>query len=364
MSSKDETQRLRSVANTTLLVASVVVIIAGARFASPLLQPLLMSLFLAIIFGSPVASLRRRGLSPWFAAGLVAVIIVSIVSAVFVMFSHAIEQFHKAVPLYHREFDELLNRTTSWLSARGIKVSEQAVEAAFHPGRALSYFASFIGGVSGALSNIFLILFTVAFLLVDAAGFPRKLAANIPHHQHSVLAMVRDLVQSLNDYMEAKAVISLATALLVWLGLYLLEVDFAELWALLAFFLNFIPTIGSIIAAVPVVLLSVLDMDPLHTMLVVALYLGVNIVMGNVVEPAWMGRRVGLSTLTVFLSVIFWGWMFGAVGTLLSVPLTMVVKFVAERHPGASWLALLLSAPPPDDQTSRSLDADTPESIQ
>ena len=339
---------MKNLEKTTLLAASIVVIIAGARFASPILQPLLLSLFLAIIFGSPVASLRRKGLSPLLAAGLVATLIVAIVSAMFVMFSSAIEEFHQAVPRYHAEFSELLDRITAWLSAQGITVSEQAVEAALHPGEAISYLASFIGGVSGTLSNVFLILFTVAFLLVDAAGFPRKLAANIPEQQQSVLAMVRDLVHSLNDYMEAKALISVVTALLIWLGLFLLEVEYAELWALVAFLLNFIPTVGSIIAAIPVVLLSILDMDAFHTTMIIALYLTVNVVMGNVVEPAWMGRRMGLSTLAIFLSVIFWGWMFGAVGTLLSVPLTMVVKFIAESNPGVSWLGVLLSAPPPE----------------
>ena len=110
--------------------------------------------------------------------------------------------------------------------------------------------------------------------------------------------------------------------------------------------LNFVPNIGSIVAAVPAVLLAMLQLDPAMVLVVIAIYVVVNVVIGNVVEPMLMGQRVGLSTLTVFLSLVFWGWMFGAVGMLLSVPLSMVVKFAVQSSPTTRWIAVLLSRAP------------------
>ena len=120
-------------------------------------------------------------------------------------------------------------------------------------------------------------------------------------------------------------------------------IKYPVLWGLLAFLLNFIPTVGSIIAAFPVLLLALLSLDPVLLMMIVALYLAVNIIVGNFIEPIWMGEEVGLSTLFVFLSMVFWGWLFGPVGMLLSVPLTVSVKFLALRNPRTLWLSVLLS---------------------
>jgi predicted PurR-regulated permease PerM len=114
------------------------------------------------------------------------------------------------------------------------------------------------------------------------------------------------------------------------------------LWGLVAFLFNFVPNIGSIIAAVPALLLALVQLGPGPALAAGAGYLVVNIVMGNVVEPRFMGRGVGLSTLVVFLSLVFWGWVLGPVGMLLSVPLTMVVKLALEANPETRWIAVLI----------------------
>ena len=144
------------------------------------------------------------------------------------------------------------------------------------------------------------------------------------------------------------------TGVLIWIGLELVGLDFAPIWGFIAFLLNFVPNIGSILAAVPGVLLALLQLDPTGVMIVIGIYVAVNMVVGNIIEPTIMGQRVGLSVLAVFLSLVFWGWMFGPVGMLLSVPLSMAVKFTAQANPQTRWLAVLLShAPPakPDDST-------------
>jgi predicted PurR-regulated permease PerM len=142
--------------------------------------------------------------------------------------------------------------------------------------------------------------------------------------------------------MGIKSVTSLMTALVVWAWLSILGVDFASLWALMAFLLNFVPTIGSILAAVPAVLLALVQID-LQTALMVALgYVAVNMVIGNIVEPRVMGRGLGLSTLVVFVSLVFWGWVLGSVGMFLSVPLTMTLKIALDANPETRPIAVLL----------------------
>lgn len=336
-----------SLRDTLLSVAALAVIIAGARYAAALLVPFLLSLFLAIICASSVARLHQRGWPHWLAVACVVVLVVALLATPFLLAGSSLVEFRESLPQYQQQFQALLDSITSWLGSHGIVVNEPALENILNPGRAVAFFGSFIGGVGDTFSNIFVIMLTVAFLLADAGSFPSKLALSRPGHHRQILDNMQDLVRQMNEYIVAKALVSLVTAALIGAGLYLLEVRFASLWTLLAFLLNFIPVIGSIIAAIPVVALSLLEMDPTLTLLLVLLYAGVNAIVGNIIEPAWLGHRMGLSTLTVFLSLIFWGWMFGPVGTLLSVPLTMVIKFVAERSPGSAWVAVLLSAAPP-----------------
>jgi predicted PurR-regulated permease PerM len=119
-------------------------------------------------------------------------------------------------------------------------------------------------------------------------------------------------------------------------------VDFPILWGLLAFLLNYVPTIGSIIAAVPAVLLALIQLGPASALAVTGCYVAINIGMGNVIEPRYMGRGLGLSTLVVFLSLVVWGWLLGPVGMFLSVPLTMTAKMALEANPSTTWIAYLL----------------------
>jgi len=190
-----------------------------------------------------------------------------------------------------------------------------------------------------------MIVLYVLFILSEYFFFDMKLRKLFKAGKgyQAATGMVRKITHKLMYYLKIKTVVSLATALLSYSIMTAVGLDFAVLWALLIFLLNFIPTIGSIIAAFPVLLLAMLSLDPVLLLMIMALYLAVNTVVGNFIEPVWMGEEVGLATLIVFLSMVFWGWMFGPVGMLLSVPLTIAVKFLSSRNPHTLWLAALLS---------------------
>ena len=154
------------------------------------------------------------------------------------------------------------------------------------------------------------------------------------------------LLADLKRYATTKAVVSLATGVLIWVGLRLLEIEYAELWGVLAFLLNFIPNVGSILAALPALVISMLHGSPLLVVAVLGLFLVMNIAIGNLIEPILVGRKIGLSSVAILLSLVFWGWMFGIVGMLLSAPLSMAVKAFAEVYGPCRWLAVLMGPVP------------------
>ena len=213
---------------------------------------------------------------------------------------------------------------------------------AFPLGSLLTLAGGALRSLGSVLSNGFLIILTVIFILAEAASFHPKLVAVLNNPDRD-LAHFGRITGTMNRYIAIKTSVSVLTGFLVTTFLWILNVDFPVLWGLVALLLNFIPTIGSIIACVPPVLLALVQLGPTEALLVVAGFFAVNTIVGNVLEPRYMGRGLGLSALVVFLSLIFWGWLLGPVGMLLSVPLTISAKIALEVSPGTLWLARLLA---------------------
>ena len=150
----------------------------------------------------------------------------------------------------------------------------------------------------------------------------------------------------MQSYLLIKTLMSLITGAIIAIVLALMGVDFPLLWGALAVLLNYIPTIGSIIAAVPPILLSLVQLGPWYALGVTILFLAVNMIIGNILEPAFTGKQLGLSPLVVFISLLFWGWVWGPTGMILSVPLTMIIKIIMENTEGMRWMAKVLDASP------------------
>ena len=216
--------------------------------------------------------------------------------------------------------------------------------------------ARMLSGLGAVLTNSFLIIITMVFILLEASSFQAKLQKAFGDVSDT-MSKYQSFADGVKRYMMIKALVSFGTGLVVALWLMVLGVDFPLLWGLLAFLLNFVPNIGSIIAAVPAVLVAYLQLGVSQAVLAAVGYLVVNLVAGNVIEPRYMGRGLGLSTLVVFLSLVFWGWVFGPVGMVLSVPLTMTVKLALEGNEGGRWLAVMLG-PEPEEFSEASGEAE------
>jgi AI-2 transport protein TqsA len=193
------------------------------------------------------------------------------------------------------------------------------------------------------LTNTFLILFTMVFILLEASSVQTKIVAAFGRRADT-FEKATLFLNNLGRYLGIKTLTSTATGLSVWLLTSIIGLDFALLWGMLAFLLNYVPTIGSIIAAIPAVLLALVQLgvgDATATLIGFAV---INVVFGTIIEPRWMGYGVGISPLIVFTGLIFWGWVFGPVGMLLSVPLTMTLKLALESDNRTRWVAILLGS--------------------
>jgi len=326
------------------MAASVVIVIAGLKAASSLILPFLTSLFVAMTSLPLLNLLQKKKVPTALAVILTLLAIILVVGALASLVGGSVQGFTEAAPRYKARLDILGQQIGAHLAAWGIDPAEDISLDLINPGRALDLATGTMMAVGTALSNVVLVLLTITFILLEATGFPDKLQAAFGSAgQSQRLANMRREVQ---QYLTIKTLVSLFTGLVVWASLAIIGVDFPILWGMLAFMLNYIPTLGSIIAAVPPVLLALVQMGLGRALAVAAVFLAVNLVLGNIVEPQLQGRQLGLSSLVVFLSLIFWGWLWGPIGMLLSVPLTMILKIMLENTEDLRWIAILLDARP------------------
>jgi len=257
--------------------------------------------------------------------------------------SSSIVDFSGNIPFYQDRLKMLTFESLQFLSQYGVELETDKLTEIFNPSRILKLVANTLNGVGGVLTNTFFIFLTLIFILSEAAGFPNKLRA-IVNDKNTDLEQYAEITSGVNRYLGIKTLTSLGTGITISIWLAVQGVDFPVMWGVFAFLLNYIPNIGSIIAAVPAVLLALIQLGPLAAGFASMGFLIVNVLVGSVIEPKAMGQGIGLSALVVFLSLAFWGWVLGPVGMLLSVPLTMGVKIALSGRESTKWLSILLGS--------------------
>jgi len=327
--------------NTFLIgAAAFVIVVAGMQAASSLLIPFLLSAFVAIICLPPMHWMIGKRIPAGVAVTLITLSLVLVASLIGAFVGTSVADFSHNLPEYQANLQRQTGSMLDWLASHGFPLNLQLLRDNLDPAVAMGMAGKLVASLGNALTNTFLIVLTVIFLLIEAVALPHKWR-HMGSHAPSTESFGR-FVESVNSYLAIKGWVSLATGVIITIWLSILGVDYAILWGLVAFLFNFVPNIGSIIAAVPALLLALVQLGPGAALAAGGGYVVVNIVMGNVVEPRFMGKGVGLSTLVVFLSLVFWGWILGPVGMLLSVPLTMIFKLACESAPETQWIAVLL----------------------
>ncbi|MBE0572961.1 MAG: AI-2E family transporter [Ignavibacteriaceae bacterium] len=328
--------------------AALVIVIAGVSLAQSVVVLFLVSFFLALLGTPPVLWLKEKHIPSVFAVLIVMAGMIVILLLIGVQIGTSFSSFSDDLPLLQSRIREQVSGLIVMLQGKGIVVQESFFLDYVNPETIMKLTADLLTGLSSVLSDLVLILLTVAFILLEVSSFPLKLRAVLGDPKQKFPQFTK-FANDMKRYMVIKTLISLATGILIAFWLYILGVDYPILWGFLAFLLNYIPNIGSIVAAIPAVILAVIQLGIGSALLVAAGYMAVNFVIGNIVEPRLMGRKLKLSTLVVFLSLIFWGGLLGLVGAILSIPLTMTLKFAFESNESTKWIAVLLGSEKMDE---------------
>ncbi len=330
-----------------LIIAAIMFIIWGTRQAQPVLVSLLLALFLAVLATPPVLWLQRKRVPTLLAVSLVILAMVLILLAIGAVVGASIGSFYEALPHYQARFQEQATAFKAFLVHRGIASPGKVFLKYVDPNAVMNLTADLLMKMGAAFSNIILILLTTTFILLEASSFPVKLRA-ILGDPNQAFPRFTAFVNNMKRYMVIKTLMSLATGLLVGIWLTILQVDFPVLWGFLAFLLNYVPSIGSTIAGIPAVILAFIQLGLGKAILAAAGYMVINLVVDYGIEKRLMGRRLGLSTLVVFLSLIFWGSLLGPIGAVLCIPLSLTLKFAFESRESTRWIAILLG---PEEMT-------------
>lgn len=341
---------------TLIILACFVVIIGGIRAAAILAVPFLLALFLAILLTPVYFRLKRYHLPTSLALTIVIFGLAVFIFLSMTILRTSLDEFTVRIPAYEAGMRRELQGLFDWLTTLGVDTAAIAISDWFSPQWAIAYAGGIARSLSVLLGQGFFVFIITAFMLVEASGFHAKFLS-MEGGSEGRAQLIEDSLEAIRDYISIKSVMSLLTGAAVGLWLFLLHVDHYLFMGLLAFFLNFVPNIGSFIAAVPGVLLAFVIHGPATAMIVAIGYVAINVGVSNVIEPRFIGDRLGISPLVVLVSLVFWGWVLGPAGMLLSVPLTMFAKIVLENNSHTRSWGLLMGPAPVD----RSHTGDTTE---
>lgn len=347
------------------VAALVIVVLAGLKAAASLVNPILLAALLALICVPPMRWLQRHRVPELLSIVLTVLGALLLISAVTAVIGSSVSQFNDNQGIYEAKLEAYIQDVFDFLERFKLGSSEEPKPQSvselvdrIESGKILSLVGETMSSLVSVLSNMFVIGLLVVFMLFEASGLSRKLRS--AHGGETAdLSQYRRVMRNISDYVAVKTFVSLLTGLIVGTAMWALGVKFAVLWGVIAFAFNYIPNIGSLIAAVPGVLFAWIEAGPGTALVAGLVYLGANFVIGNVIEPRMLGNRLGLSTLVVFLSLLVWAWVLGPVGMLISAPLTAILKIVLENSRDLRPIAVLLG--PVDEMLPPSEQAEPPQ---
>ena len=313
-------------------------------FAKAILVPFLIALFISIICAQPIYWLQKKKVPKGLAVFIVLLGMLSVFTGFGYLIGGSVSSFSSNAPNYEATLKTITNTFLQNLNNYGIKVTHAQFNNMFEPSRVLSFTSVVVNQVVNMMGNAFLVFLTILFMLLELSSIPDKLRTIFKGPAES-MDYLETIIQSIRHYLVIKTYISIAVGVFIYISLSVIGLDYAILWALIACLLNYIPNIGSLIALIPAFFLALVQLGMGGAIWVLVSFAVVHSVLGNFIEPKIMGRGLGLSTLVVFLSLVFWGFIFGIVGMFLSVPLTITLKIVLEQNEKTKWIAILLGTP-------------------
>jgi AI-2 transport protein TqsA len=348
--------------NFVVLLGALVLVVAGLRAAQGFFLPVLLAFFVATVSFPITNSLRKRGVPRSLAVLLTVLFDFAFIAAIILLGATLVGDLQRKWDLrYATQLSQQVRSGSESLAAQlekwGVADAKEKIQMAVENNlsnlqdirfeKIWDVSTGVLSQVVGFFGTSLVVVILTIFMLSEARMFGRRLEA-ISQARGPNIARMLSATRDIQRYLAIKTVVSLATGLLAGLLCWAAGLDFYVLWGILAFALNFIPVIGSIVAGVPPVILALLIAGLPNALLVAGGYLVINNFLGNFLEPILVGRRFGISTLVVVMSVLFWGWVWGPLGMLLAVPLTMMLKVMLDGSEEFRWIAVAISAEQPD----------------
>jgi predicted PurR-regulated permease PerM len=335
------THDLGPVSKALLLAAAAVIVIGGLKLGGPIIVPLLLAACIAVATAPLVVWLERKRVPPALAVTAGILCALAAVIGFGLILSLAASDFASSLPALERKLVQLDRQLAVWLEAHKLGTLGPALSS-YDPGAAAGgLFETAIVGASRLIGVSGVVLFVVIFMLLETPTFRGKLQRAFGFRAER-MDETRRVVAEVQRYLVVKTGLNAAAGLAAGGWCYAMGVPNALLWGVVAFVLHFIPVFGSVISAIPPLLAALVLQGPGTALGVLLGYLVFNNVIGNIIEPKVMGHNAGLSALVVTVSIVVWGWIFGPVGALLSVPLTMIARIAFAHFEDTQWLAVLL----------------------
>lgn len=346
---------------TLMILAALVILVAGLKAAGSLFITILLAFFIATVSFPVLNVLLKKGvprpIAVLLTVGLDFIFLAALALLAVTLVGDLQEKWNER---YASEFtQQILSATgnlTNTLKEFGVPNAQEKINEAVNTNltnlqnirfeRILDFGTGVLGKVIGFFGSFVIILILTVFMLSEARMFGSRMEA-ISLARGPNLTRLLSATKDIQRFLAIKTAVSLATGILAGLLCWLAGLDFFILWGILAFFLNFIPVIGSLVAGAPPTILALLVAGVPNAIVVAGGYLLINNFLGNFLEPFLMGRRFGISTLVVVISVFFWGWLWGPIGMLLAVPLTMVLKVILESSDEFRWIGVAVSSGQP-----------------
>ncbi len=309
--------------------ASLVIILAGLREIASVLNIFLVALLLAVTVSPLLTWQLRRGWPKALSLTFTILVVIVILGSVTSVLGVAINNMVSRAPAYQEKVTGLYRAGLDKLEAKGVDIDEVRNLQVFSPDKLVGYTTRFIENVFSTFGNFFFVVLLMVFILIEFADLTLKADRGM-FRPNSWQHRSADVTNDLKKYVSINALTGLMAATADFLLLLVIGIDFAILWGFLAFLFSFIPNIGFILSLVPPAVLALIQFGWVHCIIVIVFYLVINTIVDNVIKPRFLGKEFNMSILVVFLSLLFWGWLLGAIGAILGVPLTMIGKRIFE----------------------------------
>lgn len=334
-------------ANTIFLgVLSILAVLAILKLASSVMLPIFFAILLSFTLSPVVDSLTRIKFPRILAIILAILILFGIGYLVALFLLSSINSFITEAPKYYERFESILSQIAGALN------TNFSMDLPENPIAEIDFTETFISSINAIsqnfmafISGLVIVVLSTIFLLLEAPYLQHTIARAFPRRTGKrIVIIMRHTIKQIGRYLSVKFLVSAITGVLVWFFLQIIGMDFALIWGVLAFILNFIPNIGSVILMAITILMGFIQFFPQPGPIVAVFtsMIGVQLVVGNFFDPRLQGRRLNLSPVIIIFSLFLWGWIWGTTGMFIAVPITAVIKIICQNVPNLKPIAVLM----------------------